>query len=201
VPHSLFASPPLPLFLLQINRLTAHNERIVEVFIYFRFMIVCLLSHEVKLHHTIQHTYAYSFFFHFSPPICMCQCILLYTLDETIFPQASPRPSSDATHNKTVKSPPPLTYLKRGPRGAGHRVVPEWRGEPLRPKFEAAVPRIHECPPTGMGTPFGDLQQLSVFAFPKVLLKKPFFATYGILFSVSILHVLMKSSVLDNFSL
>jgi hypothetical protein len=200
VPHSLFASPPLPLFLLQINRLTAHNERIVEVFIYFRFMIVCLLSHEVNfiiIYNILMHIL---FFFHFFS-ICMCQCILLYTLDETIFPQASPRPSSDATHNKTVKSPPPLTYLKRGPRGAGHRVVPEWRGEPLRPKFEAAVPRIHECPPTGMGTPFGDLQQLSVFAFPKVLLKNRFFATYDILFSVSILHGLMKSSVLDNFSL
>lgn len=94
-------------------------------------------------------------------------------MDETIFPPSSTDESSDKSkfQKKTTpgpKSPPPLTYLRPGPKGSGHKIVPEWRGEPMRAKFESAAPRIHEAPPSGMGTPFRDLQQLSVFAFPKV---------------------------------
>jgi len=115
------------------------------------------------------------------------ECVLLYTPDETIFPVPTaqrvdePPEAGAAAADETVpvvkKQLPPPTFLLPGPPGSTYMKVPSWRGEQLRGAFAQACPAIHEMPPSGMGTPFSDLQQLSIFAFPKVTRKRRCIAT------------------------
>jgi hypothetical protein len=61
----------------------------------------------------------------------------------------------------------PLTKLEEGPHGSGYKRLRAWRGAPLLGKFAGAWPPVHEQPRTkAMGSPFGDLPQLSMFALP-----------------------------------
>eukprot|EP00613_Pedinella_sp_CCMP2098_P066329 CAMPEP_0171978448 /NCGR_PEP_ID=MMETSP0993-20121228/252034_1 /TAXON_ID=483369 /ORGANISM="non described non described, Strain CCMP2098" /LENGTH=132 /DNA_ID=CAMNT_0012630373 /DNA_START=67 /DNA_END=462 /DNA_ORIENTATION=- len=97
------------------------------------------------------------------------ECVLLYTLDEAMFPSPSPDPVSGSftEQPRPPKALPTETCLFQGPAGSGYQVMPLWRGEALRGKFKACFPAVDELKPQGMGTPFSDLQQLSIFAFPR----------------------------------
>lgn len=88
---------------------------------------------------------------------------MLYTLDGALFSSEEPQEGRGVSG-----SLPTATTLLPGPPGSGYLAMPTWRGEQLGGKFEAACPPLDRKPQRGMGTPFSDLQQLSIFAFPRV---------------------------------
>ena len=101
---------------------------------------------------------------------------MLYTFDDGVLPlrpgEPPSPPSMAETENAAIRARlaalPPSTVLE-APAGCSYQSISRWRGEPFRARFAEACPALNERPEVkGVTTPFGDLPQLSAFAYPEV---------------------------------